>query len=290
MQRVFVTNNLPEKPCATDGFGALYCPRYKNRGSLAEYLGDSQPLLLEKVAVRVVQTLNGCLSLDWEYENSILILIRETGLGFRLSYFVTNVSVVLSTLYLDVPLLGQHKLDRAGRDFLFGDFAVNVCFFFFCVDAAVLALAYFLIRWEGCHARPGQVGECVPFYRLPMRQLREFRSAPVTSYTWLMRWIFFVYYVCYFLAAVLSLHTVLSHMYVASNGWFALLLLLINVSVVMTALFDLSLIGSPWGVQEASRTASWLVCLRGIVLVPLTVIWSATSVVAAFPPAYCVRC
>ena len=39
-----------------------WVPRYQNRGKIEQYLGDTQPFLVEILAVRVMQVLNGHVS------------------------------------------------------------------------------------------------------------------------------------------------------------------------------------------------------------------------------------
>ena len=62
------------------------------------------------------------------------------------------------------------------------------------------------------------------------------------------------------------------------------------VVLVISALGDLCSIGSPWGIQELSHLASILLSFRGLLLVPITVIWSIAAIVASFPPSYCETC
>ena len=79
-------------------------------------------------------------------------------------------------------------------------------------------------------------------------------------------------------------------MWHVQNAWFAALLLLQSVMLIVSTLGDAINTGSPWGIQEASRVASVLLGLRLRALVPMTVIFSVASVFAAWPPSYCAQC
>ena len=285
---IFTLSNRKQVPGYVDSNGhprPFYEPRYKNSGSLAEFLGNEQPLFLEVIAVRLIQTLNGCETLDWRFENSILVLIRELGLGLRWGFFLSNASILVSSFYLEQPIVGQFNLSKSNYGFQFGNVTILICWLLWCVCAALIALAYFLIGIEGTRARPTSDWACAPFYRVPTRQLREYRQdKPPTCYDTTSNAVLMAYYFIYFCTSCVASHTVLSQMYSQQNPWFAVLLIVNVVLLLLTSLFDLSLIGSPWGVQEASRTASLLVCVRGLIVVPVTAIWTAAALYAAFPP------
>ena len=291
----FKLSNSEDKTCPLGIDGEpepFYCPRYRNRGTLDEFLGDTQPTYLECVAVRTVQWLNGCESHDWTHENWLITCIRETGPGMRIGYFLTSFSVVvLASVYLDTPLVGQYELYSPNRTMQFGNVTLTLVLVLWAVDYGLLCMAYFLIRYHGATPRPGMDGECAPFYRLPVRKLREYRvDEEPTAYTWAVRLVMGFLYLSYFVLGLLCVHTVLSHMYMDRNPWFAAMLVLKMVIVLVASIDDLSQIGSPWGIQEASKTASVLLCVRGLVLVPATLIWSGTAIAASFPPSECVEC
>lgn len=259
-RKTFKLTDRTKKVCPVDSEDEplpFYCPRYKNRASLAEFLGDSQASWLECVAVRLVQWINGCGSLDWTHENWIITCIRETGPGMRIGYFLSAFSiVVLSTIYLDVPLIAQYSLYSDLSSMRFGNATMTLAFALWSIDYGALCWAYFLIRYEGATSRPFQDGECTPFYRLPVRKLREFRvGQPVTSYTWSVRIVMGIFYFVYFILGIISTHTVLSHMFVARNPWFASILVLQAIVLLVASIDDLSQIGSPWG---ASMIPSFL--------------------------------
>ena len=293
--KVFKLSNAPDKTCPVgdnDEPEPFYCPRYRNRGNLAEFLGDSQATYVEVVAVRLVQWINGCGSHDWTHENWLITCIRETGPGMRIGYFLTAFSiVVLASIYLDVPLIAQYGLFSERDTMKFGNVTIAIALALWALDYGLLCWSYFLIRYSGATPRPGQDGECAVFYRLPVRKLREYRvNEEVTTYTWAIRIVMGFLYLTYFVLGILSIHTVLSHMFIARNPWFAAMLVLKMIILLVASIDDLSQIGSPWGIQEASKTASVLLCLRGLVLMPATLIWSVTAIAAAFPPSWCAEC
>jgi hypothetical protein len=247
---------------------------------------------VEVIAVRFAQWLNGCVSLDWGHENWITTILRETGPGFRVGFFFTALYVVvISAFTLDTPLLFQYDIDNPQEDMQFGNITVIIAFYLWTFDFGLLALSYYLIRHFGTPPRPGDAGECTPFFRVATRQLREVRQKqPETLYIVCMRALFAVFFTLHFALGVLAIHTILGHMYMKRNIYFVWLLGLKALMVLMSSMDDLTNIGSPWGIQEASKTASVLLSLRGLFLVPLTLIWSAAAVAASFPPSYCREC
>ena len=120
---------------------------------------------------------------------------------------------------------------------------------------------------------------------------REQRAAePKTWYTTVVRLWAFLFYGAYFVLGVLATHTLISHMANTHNPYIAALLLLQSVLAVLASLDDLTNLGSPWCIQECSKFASVLLSVRGLYLIPVTVIWTACAVAAAFPPSYCKEC
>lgn len=262
-----------------------WCPRYRNCGTIEEYLGDPQATAVEVVAVRVAQWMNGCASLDWCYENLLTTILREIGPGLRISQFLTAASVVFVTpLFLEVPLLFEHDVFHPNPDMMWGDVTISVAFYLWAVDFALLALSWMLIRYHGTPAQCGDAGQCTPFYRVTTRQLREQRALQkATLPQQLVRWSFAALFGVFFVLGIFATHTTLSHMYVRQNKWFAYLLVLQMVLVATATLDDLTQIGSPWGIQESSKTASVLLSFRALILIPVTLIWSIAAIFASFP-------
>lgn len=270
-----------------------YAPRYRNRGRLDEYLGDPQAHFLEILDVSFISWLNGYQSLDWSYEGCVVAIVRELGPGLRVANFLTAFYVVVLASFPDVlsevPLVGQHVMLRDERDAVFGNYTLNFTFVLWLVAHATLCIGFMLIRLSN-HAYTA-ADDCTPFYRLPVRELFETRvNRPQTVYAGVSNVVMAVLYGAYFILASLTTHTVLAHMYVERNPWFAALLLMQVVFTVVAALDDVSQVGGPYGIQEASKTAAILLSLRFWVLLPPLVIWSVGSVFAAFPPWECAEC
>ena len=68
------------------------------------------------------------------------------------------------------------------------------------------------------------------------------------------------------------------------------MLLIQGACAILASLDDQTQIGSPWGIQECSKWASCLLCMRGLYLIPATLIWTGCAVAASFPPSYCIEC
>lgn len=269
-----------------------WCARYKNCGRIEEFLGDTQPYWVEVVAVRVAQWLNGCVTLDWGYENWITTLVRETGPGFRVGYFLTAVYVVfVSSAYLERPLLFQYDIHHPSDDMASGNVTLLIAFYLWAFDFALLTVSYYLIRHHGTPSVPGENGEFTPFYRISTRRLREEREKePNTAYKATVRGFFALVFTLHFFVGVFAMHTILSHMFIRRNVWFAVLLGVKAAMALVSSVDDLTNIGSPWGIQEASKEASVMLSFRALFLIPLTLIWSAAAVAASFPPSYCEEC
>ena len=255
--------------------GPWYDKSYENAPARIEkYTNDEEPFLVELMAIRTWQCLNGCVSLDWGYENCLVATIRTVAPGFRIAYFLTGVYlIILSQFVLSWPLVFRYDLFTDNREMAPGNITMNVCMMLWALDFTFLAAAYYFIRdnsqggWECFTSVTG--------YR------------PVRFVTSLLYGLF---YISVAIVGVISTHTVLSHMWHAKNVWFAALLLLQCFMLVVASLGDAIDMGSLWGIQEASRVASVLLGLRLRVLVPVTVIFSIASVFAAWPPSYCVEC
>jgi hypothetical protein len=252
-----------------------YDKSYENApGRMEKYTNNEEPFLVEVMAIRTWQCLNGCVSLDWSYENCLVATIRTVAPGFRLAYFLTGVYlIILSQFVLSWPLVFRYDLFTDNREMAPGNITVNVCMMLWALDFTFLAAAYFYIRdnsqggWDCFTSVTG--------YR------------PVRCIESLLYGIFFVVVA---IVGIISTHTVLSHMWQARNVWFAALLIVQCVMLVVSSIGDAIDTGSPWGVQEASRVASVLLGLRLRVLVPVTVIFSIGSVFASWPPSYCAEC
>jgi len=293
-RRAVVDGGAGDGPCDGAGLGESewWCPRYRNRGGLDDYLGDTQPAHVEVLAVRIAQYLNGCRTLDWTYENWLTTLLRELGPGLRVGYFLTAFSVVVvASIALPNPPLFMFPLRMDALETRFADLTMTFAMLLWTFDFAVLCWAYYWIRHNATPARMHDNSEWVPFLRVPTLRTREDREQDEeTLYRSLVRGLAAAFYVTYFFLGVLATHTLLSHMYRARNPYLAAVLLIQSAFALLSSLDDLTQIGSPWGIQECSKWASCLLCMRGLYLIPATLIWTGCAVAASFPPSYCIEC
>lgn len=269
-----------------------WCPRYRNRGDLCDFLGDTQPMLVEVFAVRVAQMINSCRTLDWCYEHWTTTFLRETASGFRLGYFLMCVIVVVVySFVLDEPLVLRYSLTMDTPESRWADATLSAALYMWALDIGLLCHAYYLVKHGGGETRSGDVVDFIPFRAAPPARLREDRERlEVTTHTVCARSMHALFYSGYFILGVLSTHTLLAHTYQKRNPYFAALLVLQCLLVLCASIADLTFIGSPWGIQEASKTASVLLSTRGLLLVPLAIIWTVCAIVASFPPSYCREC
>ena len=269
-----------------------WCPRYRNRGDLCDFLGDTQPLLIEVFAVRVAQMINSCRTLDWCYEHWTTTFLRETAPGFRVGYFVVClIVVVVYSFILDDPLVLRYSLTMDTLETRWADTTLSVALYMWTIDLALLCQSYYLVKHSGGETFAGSVVDFIPFRAAPPARLREDRERrDVTLHTVCGRFMHALFYIAYFVLGVLSTHTLLAHTYQKRNPYFAALLVLQCVLALFASVADLTFIGSPWGIQEASKTASVLLSTRGLLLVPLAIIWTGVALAASFPPSYCRDC
>lgn len=267
-----------------------WVPRYQNRGKIEQYLGDTQPFLVEILAVRVMQVLNGHVSLDWTYQNCTLATVRSLSPGFRWAYVLTGIYMVLLSLFwLDTPLYFRYDLVHDESTMIFGNTTLGVCMFLWCLDYAVLAIGWLLVTRAGVRDRQGPNGLawCCCCFMMPTEGREGERLHRANA---IVDAVCAVFFLTVFALGSLTTHTILGHIYAARNVWFAVLLGVQAFMLFISALGDLCSVGSPWGIQEHSHLASILLSFRGLLLVPLTVIWSIAAIVASFPPSYCETC
>lgn len=257
---------------------------YKNRGKMEDYLGNTQPFLVEILAVRVMQTLNGNVSLDWAYQNCTLATVRSLSPGFRWAYVLTGVYIcLLSLFWLDTPLLFRYDLVSPQPTMRFGNTTVAVCMFLWSVDYAILSTGWYLVARVGTQGSNILDRCCLCFSSATESDGKQKTNVLVSV-------VFALFFVAVFAISCISTHTILGHVYSAQNTWFVYLLAAQAFMLLVSSLGDLCNIGSPWGIQQTSHIASIILSFRGLILMPLTIIWSIASVIASFPPSYCATC
>lgn len=280
--------------CDLDRTVEPFCHRYKNHGRIEEYLGDDDPSFFECLAVRITQRLNYCVSLDWAYESYIVCVVRSIGAGFRLAFVLLSLYVVVGLAMLrpdDGPLVFEYELAHPQPTMRFAEATVNVAFWLWVVDLFLLLGAHLLIRLDGPFAEACELAATTPFYRVVIREPKEVRAQRRWS---VLDWGMCAYLVllhvgCYFVGA-LAIHTLLGQMLNDRNVYLRTTFLVVLCTWAVSALDDLTQVGSPWGVQEASKRGAVILCTRACVIVPLTLVWSIAAVVACFPPSECREC
>mgnify|MGYP001168208526 CR=1 FL=1 len=229
---------------------------------------EEERFLVELMVVRTRQCFKGCFGIDGSRENWIVAAICTAAPAFRVAYFLTGVYLIIqSRFFLDRALVFRYDNFASGSGESPGIITMNVCLVLWAIDFLFLAAAYH-------YAQLASIDRWV-------------RSSPSIGYC-IVQWVAGLLYGAFFVSAavvgIISTHTILSHMWHARNGWFAGLLGVQCVMLVVGALGDAIDLCSSWGVQKASRIASVLLALRLRVLVPVTVIFSVTAILASWPP------
>ena len=278
---------------------AWYAARYENCArDVSRYIGTTQPSFSEVCAVRFSSWLNGDLSLDWTFESCTTTLVRELGPGFRFGHLLASLYiVVISTLYLGRPLVFEYGLEHKETDMRFGNVTVAIAFYLWAINLAIVAIALFLSRRGSKLSNDSQLAQMTPFYRPLVYYLREERPEVEARQTQAAKYcqtasmtVSFLLYAAFYILGVLSMHTMLAHMYNRKNVWFAVLIGLTALMDGISTADDLTQIGTPWGVQESSPWASRLLAIRGCWIFPVSVVWMAAAIAASFPPSWCADC
>tara|TARA_X000000368_G_scaffold385858_1_gene345427 strand:+ start:2259 stop:3155 length:897 start_codon:yes stop_codon:yes gene_type:complete len=278
---------------------AWYAARYENCArDVSRYIGTTQPTFSELCAVRFSSWLNGDLSLDWTFESCTITLVRELGPGFRFGHLLASLyMVVISTLYLGRPLVFEYGLEHKETDMRMGNFTVAIAFYLWALNLAIVAIALFLSRRGSKLSNDSQLAQMTPFYRPLVYYLREERPELEARQTQSAKYcqtasmvVSFLLYAAFYILGVLSMHTMLAHMYNQKNVWFAVLIGLTALMDGISTADDLTQIGTPWGVQESSPWASRLLAIRGCWIFPVSVVWMAAAIAASFPPSWCADC
>lgn len=278
---------------------AWYAPRYENCSrDVSRYLGTTQPTFSELCAVSFSSWLNGNRSLDWTYESCTTTMVRELGPGLRFAHLITSFYIVVfATLFLGRPLLFEFDIVHKETDMRFGNLTIAVAFYLWAVDLAIVTIAHFLGRRGSAMSNDGPAAQFTPFYRplvyylreeRPLRALKQTSADKCVQNTSML--VAGLVYLSFYVLGVLSMHTILGHMYNRKNVWFAVLLGLLTLMAGFSTMDDLTQIGSPWGIQEASPWASRLLSIRGCWIFPISVVWLAAAVAASFPPSWCADC
>tara|TARA_B100000780_G_C21066131_1_gene428698 strand:- start:129 stop:1070 length:942 start_codon:yes stop_codon:yes gene_type:complete len=258
--------------------------KYKNRGNIEDFLGNTQPFLVEVLAVRIMQTLNGNVSLDWAYQNCTLATVRSLAPGFRWAYILTGIYIALLSLFwLETPLLFRYDLVSPQPTMRFGNTTLGVCMFLWCLDYAILSTGWYLVARVGSEGSNVLDRCCLCF-----STTTEDKDKQKTNV--LISMVYALFFFAVFVIGCLATHTILGHVYSAKNVWFVYLLAAQAFMLFVSSLGDLCNVGSPWGIQQSSHIASIILSFRGLFLMPLTIIWSIASVIASFPPSYCATC
>jgi hypothetical protein len=278
---------------------AWYAPRYENCSrDPSFYLGTTQPTYSEICALSFSRWLNGSRSLDWTHESGFTRLVRELGPGLRFAHLLTSVYItIVATFFLSHPLLFQHDIVHKETDMRFGNFTIAVAFYLWAIDLAIVAISHFLGRRGSSMSDDSVVALLTPFYRPMVYYLREERPIRASEQTSTAKCVqsatllvAALVYISFYVLGVLSMHTIISHMYNDKNVYFAVLLGVLALMSGLSTMDDLVQIGSPWGIQESSPWASRLLSLRGCWIFPVSVVWLAAAVAASFPPSFCADC
>ncbi|MBN38169.1 MAG: hypothetical protein CMI29_06830 [Opitutae bacterium] len=219
---------------------------------------------VEVVAMRTWQFLNGCSPLDAARENCLVHAIRLVAPALRASCLLTGLYlIILNRFFQSWPLIFRYSLLPGNGSITPDNVTLYACMILWALDFVFLAVA---CAYTWSHSkRNWWLWTCG--FRLNNELLTVFCT---------------LFFAVYAAVGIIWTHTALTHMWHVRNPWFAALLGLQCVTLVVASLGDAIDIGSPRSAHHTSRVASVLLSLRLGVLVPVTVIFSVAAVFASW--------
>ena len=238
--------------------------RSAHRSAAKSHMSVQDPFFVEVVAMRTWQFLNGCTPLDATRENCLVYAIRLATPALRISCMLTGLYlIILNRFFQSWPLIFRYSLLPETGSITAGNVTVYACMLLWALDFVFLAVACAYTFSHG--KRDWWLWACG--FRLNDGLLTIFCA---------------LFFAVYAAVGIIWTHTALSHMWHVRNPWFAALLGLNCVTLVVSSLGDAVDIGSPRGANHTSRVASVILSLRLGVLVPVTVIFSVAAVFASW--------
>ena len=238
--------------------------------------------LLEIFASRYFFILNAC---DYEYESVLTMVMRPVGWGCRFAFYASSVLfLIMAYVHERNPLFEYSSFSRERDDegTLQNDptdifeWFVTFVYGVWCVAIVTEVLSYMVGRGGG--ARP-YAGQCSAFpFVLFNRTAISGNYGRCCMFAALL-----VFYTLFACAAAAAMRTVIAHMFITRNVYFAITLGAFTAFQLLAALADAVSLGGVDGLAVMNRPASWLASLRMIVLQPILVITSVALILMCFP-------
>jgi hypothetical protein len=236
--------------------------------------------LIEILASRWFYVLNCC---DYQSESVITMVLRPLGWGSRLAFYAFSAVFMLMSMNHESNPLLQYTFsrERDGEGTLRNDDSdifepfVYAIFAIWVFSIATEMLSYLVGRGAGRpHAKQCSAFPIVLFNRVAIPA----ESSRCCFYVLLALW-----YVGATLFATAMLHTIISHLFVTRNFYFAVLFAVLTAFQLLAALADAVSIGGIDGLAVSNRPGSWLASMRVVVLLPIQVIGSVAFIILCFP-------
>jgi len=267
---------------------------YKNRGEIEEFMGDTQPYLVEVLAVRIFLLLQGnrwttnekgnITRIDWTYESCPVTWLRDCGPALRASLLLVGIYMLILEFFFDLRIFFNHEVHIDGWSMIPANITVNTALVLWVFDIGMTCLGF-------CYLNAGRGDLRLTVYSTKAELRKRLDPLYCMRVIGTIAWL--VYAVLFFAIFVLCafvMHTVFAQVYFRQNYYFAALLGVLTLTSVLTGLADIVSVGSPWGIGESSRDASALLSFRAIVVVPLVTWFTICSVFASWPPSFCEEC
>lgn len=243
--------------------------------------------LIEIMASRVYYVLNGCIYDD--DDNFVVMGIRPIGWGCRMAYFLFSVIFCFYTLTLDTNPIGKYNFSRGrstegeltGKSSDPFEAFVIATYVLWVLSIVTSAFTYLAGRYSAKNPYKGQFCASFPFLLCNRTAIHDDDHNGTRC---LLMLALTVWWLGLATAASAVVYTIMSHMYVKRNIYFAWLLVTLLCFVVLATLADTLSLGGPTGIYVQSRQASWVASFRAVVLVPVQVIFTLFFLWLCNPP------
>ena len=256
-------------------------------GGLRSYL-PGEASFIEVLTSQVYYVLNGCIYEDGD--NLIIMLLRPLGWGCRMAFFLSSVIFFVLAMTRSTNPITQYSLSRHRDDdgVLTNSTAVDAfdwfvltTFVLWVVSIASTVSTYLIGRYGAKNPYSTQLCAVFPFVLCNRTAIHD-QGGDGTRCAFMLG--LSLWFLGLAAAASVMVFTVMSHVYVKRNVYFAWLLVVLLALMVFASLADAISIGGPSGIYTQSRPASWIVALRSILILPVQIIFTGFFLWMSKPP------
>lgn len=251
-------------------------------GLRGHMLGNST--FVEVIASRWWYVFNGC---EYGEEKCIPMLLRPLGWGCRLAFYLLSALFCVTAEMRSPSPIGFYTFSRKRDDegvltndsSDFFEWYVSLVFVLWLVAIFTETMSYVVGRGGSAAPHDGQCS-ATPFLFFNRVTIgggeddcRCFKGVLIL-----------VWFLGFGVTASVMMHTIVAHLFVSRNTYFAWLFLMLLAFQLLAGLADVLSIGHIDGLQVQNRVASWLVSIRVVLILPVLAIVSVCFVFFCSPP------